>query len=125
MAPGLRGPISPLVWMSSASAVLAGVAIDAGAPAPEVLWGMAGPLGAAMTTWVLVLRTLRTAPDRLTNVMLKAFAGKTVFFGAYVVAMLRGLMLAATPFAVSFTTFFIGVYVIEALCLQRLVIGTR
>jgi len=48
-----------------------------------------------------------------------------LFFAAYVVAMLGGLALAARPFAVSFTGFFIGVYALEALFLQRLFVGTR
>jgi hypothetical protein len=39
--------------------------------------------------------------------------------------MLRGLALEAMPFAYSFAAFFIGVYVMEALFLQRLLAGTR
>lgn len=117
--------MTPLVLMIVASVGSAFVAVLAGAPGPEVVWGMAGPLAAGSVTWVLVTRTLQTAPDQLTNVMMKAFAGKMLFFGAYVVAVLRGLPLSATSFAVSFTVYFVGVYVIEALFLQRLFVGTR
>lgn len=118
-------PLTPLAWMLAVSVCSAGVAIFFGAPAPEVLWGMAGPLGAASVTWVLVQRTFQAAPEQVTRVMLKAFAGKMLFFGAFVVAMLRGLALSATPFVVSFAAFFIGVYALEALFLQRLFVGTR
>jgi hypothetical protein len=103
----------------------AAVAIAIGAPAVEVLWGMAGPLGAASVTWVLVQRTFQESPERVTGVMMKAFAGKMLFFGAYVVTMLAGLTLAPRPFSVSFTAFFIGVYAMEALFLQRLFASTR
>lgn len=115
----------PLVWMLTISAGSAAIAILAGAPAAEVLWGMAGPLLAASVSWVLVQRTFQAAPERVTSVMLKAFAGKMLFFGAFVVTMLRGLALSGTPFVVSFTAYFIGVYVMEALFLQRLFVGTR
>jgi hypothetical protein len=117
--------LTPLVWMVTACIGSAAVAIGTGAPAAEVLWGMAGPLGAASVTWVLVQRTFRASPEQVTGVMMKAFAGKMLFFAVYVVAMLGGLALAARPFAVSFAGFFIGVYTIEALFLQRLFARTR
>jgi len=117
--------VIPLVWMLAASVGSAAVAILLGAPAPEVLWGMVGPLAAASVTWVLVQRAFQASPEHVTGVMLKAFAGKMLFFGAFVVTMLRGLALSATPFAVSFTAYFIGVYVIEAVFFQRLFVGTR
>ncbi len=115
----------PLTVMLVASVGSAAIAIIVGAPAAEVLWGMAGPLAAASVTWVLVHKTFQAAPEEVTSVMLKAFAGKMLFFAAYVVTMLGGLALAATPFSVSFTAFFIGVYAMEALFLQRLFVGTR
>jgi len=117
--------MSPVAWMVGVSVVAAGMAWLLGAPGPEVFWGMAGPVTSASLSWVLVARTFQISPERVTNVMVKALAGKMVFFGAYVVAMLRGLNLAATPFAVTFTAGFIGLYVMEALFLQRLFVGTR
>lgn len=116
--------VGPLVWMLGAGIGSTIVAVLAGAPPPEVVWGVAGPLVSACVTWLLVTRTLRRAPDALTGVMMKAFAGKMLFFGAYVVAVLRGLALDVTPFAVAFTACFIAVYVMEALFLQRLFVGT-
>ena len=115
----------PLGWMFTICAGSAAVAIIAGAPVAEVLSGMAGPLAAASVTWVLVQRTFQASPEQVTSVMLKSFAGKMLFFGVYVVMMLRGFALAATPFSVSFTAFFIAVYAMEALFLQRLFVGTR
>jgi hypothetical protein len=46
-----------------------------------------------------------------------------VFFGAYVAVMLRVVQLRPTPFAVSFSSYFIALPLIEALFLQRLFAG--
>jgi uncharacterized membrane protein YdfJ with MMPL/SSD domain len=86
----------------------------------EVLFGMIGPLAAVVGSWTLVERTHRTNPDRLTAVMIASFAGKMVFFGAYVAVMLKVLALRPIPFVVSFTGYFIGLYGMEALYLRRL-----
>lgn len=113
--------MTPLWSMVGAAAGAALVAVRlGGAPAAEVTWGLAGPLLAACVTWVVVARTVRTAPAGLTGVMIKAFAAKMLFFAAYVAMALRGAELRPTPFVVSFTAFFIGLHVMEALLLQRL-----
>ena len=62
-------------------------------------------------------------PERLTAVMIAAFAGKMVFFGAYVAVDAAGAVAAPVPFVVSFTGYFIALYLIEALCLRRLFAG--
>ena len=54
-------------------------------------------------------------PERLTSLMIAAFAGKMVFFGAYVAVMLKVLSLRPVPFVVSFTSSFIALYLMEAL----------
>ena len=89
----------------------------------EILLGMLGPLAVAAGTWLLVERTHRQNPGRVTSVMLKAFAGKIVFFGAYVAVVLQVPTLRPGPFVISFTGYFITLYLIEALCLQRLFAG--
>ena len=65
---------------------------------PESLLGMLGPLVSAVATWVVVARTYAAAPERLTGVLVTAFALKVVFFGAYVAVMLRVLALRPVPF---------------------------
>ena len=52
--------------------------------------------------------------------MIAGFAGKMVFFGAYVAVVIKGLSQPAVPFVVSFTGSFIALHVIEALALRRL-----
>ncbi len=113
------------MWMVAAALVGSVVAIGAGAPTAEVMWGMAGPLAGASVTWVFVHRTFRAEPVAVMQVLLRAFAGKTVFFAVFVVAMIKGLSLDVRSFALSFTAFFVGMYALEAHFLRRLFVGTR
>jgi hypothetical protein len=89
----------------------------------DILFGMIGPLLAASVTWVLAERTYTLNPERLTPLMITAFACKLVFFGAYVAAALKLLALRPVPFMLSFTGFFIALYLMEALYLRRLFSG--
>jgi hypothetical protein len=52
--------------------------------------------------------------------MFAGFAAKMVFFGGYVVVVLRVFGVRPMPFIASFTTCFIGSYLVEALLLKRL-----
>jgi hypothetical protein len=72
---------------------------------------------------VLVARTYASRPLLLTPFMVAAFAAKLVFFGLYVTMMLTVLALQPVPFVISFTAYFIGLHLFEALCLQRLFAG--
>jgi hypothetical protein len=85
-----------------------------------VLFGMLGPLVAVTTTWLLVERIHRRRSEAPTAFMIGAFAVKLVFFGMYVTVMLRVLLLRPMPFVISFTSYFIVLYLIEALYLRRL-----
>jgi hypothetical protein len=84
------------------------------------LAGMLGPLVVASVSWILADRAYRRDPQTLTTVMMSAFAGKMVFFAAYVTVMLEGLSVQPVPFAVSFAGYFIALHLMEALSLRRL-----
>jgi hypothetical protein len=62
----------------------------------EVLLGMAAPLAAAVGTWVMVVR-MSSRPQLLTSLMIGAFGAKMVFFGVYVVIMLKVLDVRPLP----------------------------
>ena len=111
-----------LAWMAGASVVswLLVTAVSRMPVNPEVLCGMLGPLAASLVTWGLVERVHATAPQRVMGALMAGFAGKMLFFGVYVVVMLRVLGLRPVPFIVSFTAYFIGLYVLQALFLRRL-----
>jgi hypothetical protein len=112
-------------WMAGVSALtcLAAVGWFGTRVGAEVVLGMLAPLIVTVGTWVLIEQTYRRAPERVTGLMVAGFAGKMVFFGVYVAAMLKGLGLQPVPFVVSFTSYFIVLYVMEAFALRRLFAG--
>jgi hypothetical protein len=112
-------------WMAGASVVSAALIVAVGGVgyAPEVVFGMFGPLAETVTSWVVADQVYRRRPERLTAVMITAFAGKLVFFGAYVAVMLKVLALRPVPFMASFTGYFVALHLVEALALRRLFAG--
>ena len=112
--------IAPLLWMAGtcAAAWLVVVAVAPGLN-PEALFGIAGPLASALVTWVVVARAVRV-PERVTGVMVTGLAVKMVFFGVYVVGMLKGAGLRPVPFVLSFAGSFIALHAVEAVFLRRL-----
>ena len=89
----------------------------------EVWLGMLAPLAVVAVTAVLTERVHRANPDGLTAVMISAFAGKLVFFGAYVGLAIGVLDVQPVPFAASFAGYFIALHMIEALWLRRLFVS--
>jgi hypothetical protein len=86
----------------------------------EILFGMLGPLIATTGSWVVAERIYRQRAEILTTVMTTAFAAKIVFFGAYISVVILLLRLRPVPFVISFTGYFIGLHLMEALYLRRL-----
>jgi hypothetical protein len=113
--------MKPLVWMSG-SAVLCWGAVTLVAPGshPEVMAGMLAPLAAALGTWIAVARAQRSNPARVTGVLMAGFGAKLVFFGAYMALALGRFGVRPVPFVAALAGFTIGLYVMEALFLQRL-----
>jgi hypothetical protein len=87
---------------------------------PELLLAMAGPLVSAAASWMVTERTQRSAPARVIGVFVATMFAKMMLFAAYVVIMVRLVGLRPVPFVVGFTGFFLGLLVIEALFLKRL-----
>ena len=114
--------MTPAAWMAGASIVswLIASRVIGDEANPEVLYGMLAPLLVAVVSWVVVERTYRANPERLMRVMVEGLALTAVFFGAYVVGMLRVVGLRPVPFVVSFTSYFIALHVTEAVFLRRL-----
>jgi hypothetical protein len=57
--------------------------------------------------------------------MVAALAVKMVFFGGYMVVVLRVLGMRPVPFIVSFAGYFIALHAMEALFLRRLLMDGR
>ena len=111
------------VWYVTAGCVVSWLIVAIGFArdvAVEILLGMGAPLAIAVATLVLVERTYRRDPRNVTSMMVRAFIAKMVLIGAYVAIVLGAMSVQAAPFIISFTAYFIALYVIEFLCLRRM-----
>ena len=114
--------MKPVTYMAAASVMSwigAAVIVDR-RTSLEIFFGMLGPLVAVSGTWFLAAWAYRERPGELTGLMSAAFILKMIFFAAYVALMLRVINFRPVPFVVSFTVYFIGLYLMEALYLKRL-----
>ena len=109
-----------VVWMAAGCIGSWLIAAALFSRSSEVFFGMAGPLVAAVATWVLVDRTHRQDPSRVTGLLMTAFALKMLFFGLYVVAVSRVPGLDLRVFGVSFFVYFVVLYVVQAFLLRGL-----
>ena len=107
-----------MLWLATGS--VASAALLGAWYGREVWLGMLGPLMVVSGTWVLTERVYKANPERLTALVITAFAGKLVFFGAYFGLAIGVFGVQPAPFAVSFTSYFIALHMIEALLLKRL-----
>jgi hypothetical protein len=115
--------LKQVLWLAIASVATAAIL---GARFGREVWiGMFAPLIVVSATWVLSERVYKTHPERLTSVMISAFAGKLVFFGAYVGLVVGVLGVKPVPFAASFTGYFIALHMVEALWLKRLFVSSN
>lgn len=114
--------MKPIAWMVAASAASWALVtlVSEGRVGPELVTGMAAPLAAAVVSWLVYEWAHGSAPGRLTTVMIGALAVKMLFFGGYVVVVLRVLEMRLVPFVVSFASYFIALHAMEALFLRRL-----
>jgi hypothetical protein len=112
----------PIAWMAGAGLLswLAVSAIGGDRVNPEALVGLLGPLVSACVTWLAAEWVWRSAPERLTGVMIVGFAIKLVFFALYLGIALRVLSLRPVPFVSAFVSYFIALYAMQALFLRRL-----
>ena len=119
--------MKPASWMAGASLLswLVVTALLGFQTGFEIFLGMVAPLAVAGGTYVLTERTYQRHPERVTSLLVAAFAGKMVFFGAYVAIMLRVVSLRPVLFVVSFTSYFIALHVAEAFYLRRLFTGDK
>lgn len=112
----------PVAWMIGASVAswLVLIVATGSSLMPELLLGMAAPLASAVLTWQALARTQSSTPERLTGVMITAFGVKVLLFALYVVVILGVLGLRPKPFMLSFTGYYVGLHVVEAMFLRRL-----
>ena len=119
--------MTPAAWMVGVGLALWACIgfVGGAATSPEAGYGLAGPLAAAVGSWLITARVHAVDPAKMTSAMVAGFGVKALLFGVYVVAAVRGLGLRPLPFALSFTGFFVVLYAMEAYFLWRLFAGER
>lgn len=90
---------------------------------PEAGFGMAAPLAAVVSSWLVTARIHAADPARVTGAMVAGLAAKAILFAVYVVVMVRVVEVRPAPFVLSFAGFFIGLYAMEAYFLRQLFAG--
>ena len=118
----MAATLKPALWIVVAAAGSLAVTSRLVDPetAPALVAGLLGPLVAVVASWVVIDWHARRDPLSVSRLMLGAFAAKALFFAAYVVIALQVLRLDAGTFIVSFTCYFIALYLTEALLFRRL-----
>ena len=86
----------------------------------ELLLGMIMPLLMASATLIMAERAYRRSPKFLTSMMVKAFIGKMLIFGTYIIIVVGILQMQTVPFTISFVTYFTLLYLYEAIYLKRM-----
>jgi hypothetical protein len=113
----VKSAISMTIACALSLALAAAFAPDMAA---ELFLGMVAPLVVGVATMVAVEQVYRRDPGKLTPLLIKAFGAKMVLFGVYVVAVISLTSLSPTPFVLSFSAYFIGLHLTEALMLRSL-----
>ncbi len=114
-------------WMLSGSILTALVLTIPVKPEyrPELWIGMAGPLASAVVSWIAMQRQYIRRPEGMTALMIKAFAGKMVFFAGYITVLVIFGWVQPIPFVVSFLCYFLALHGVEAFGLRRLQLTGR
>lgn len=95
------------------------------AVATEVLVGMAGPVVVAVGSIMMMDRVSRRTPEGLTRLLIRAFVSKMVVFGLYVVLATVLMSLDVVVFIVSFTMYFVLLYLVETFYVYQLCVSNR
>jgi hypothetical protein len=112
-------PVAVIVAGSAGTSLLATLLVGEAA-GPAIVLGMLGPLLAVTISWVVIEREHRRNPAGVAALMVRAFVAKFLFFGAYAAIVVGAIGVNAVFFLASFTVYFIALYAVEAVLLQRL-----
>lgn len=87
----------------------------------EIFLGMISPLVIGVLSIFYIDDIQKKSPEKLTNVILKMFVGKMIFYGAYFIFIFTFYTFTPVPFIISFSGYFITLHVCEALFLKSII----
>jgi hypothetical protein len=112
-----------LLWWMSAGSILTAIMISlvTGMQTRVEIWlGMAGPLIATIASWIAMVRQYARNNRGMTNLLIRAFAAKVVFFAIYIIVLLRSGYVRPIPFVICFAGFYLALHIAEAIGLSRM-----
>ena len=86
---------------------------------------MAGPVVVAVGSIMMMDRVSRRNPEGLTRLLIRAFVSKMVVFGLYVTLATVLMSLDVVAFVVSFTMYFVLLYLVETFYVYQLCVSNR
>ena len=86
---------------------------------------MAGPVVVAVGSIMMMDRVSRRNPEGLTRLLIRAFVSKMVVFGLYVTLATVLMSLDVVVFVVSFTMYFVLLYLVETFYVYQLCVSNR
>ena len=87
----------------------------------EIFLGMLAPLLLSILSILWNENSFKKDSQKLTNTLIKSFMVRAVFFAVYLILIFTYYDFEQIPFIISFTSFFMIFYVVEALFLQKLI----
>jgi hypothetical protein len=85
----------------------------------EIWFGMLGPTLVSVLTWVALKRQMRQGPQKMLECLIKAFMLKFVFFGVYIVALVKTNQVRPEPFVCCLAFFYLALHTTEAFELRK------
>jgi len=80
----------------------------------EIWFGMFGPMSASVVTWMAIERQKNLNPQKMLRCLIQAFVLKFLFFGAYIVAIVKTNQIRPGLFVSCFAFFYLALHIAEA-----------
>lgn len=88
--------------------------------AKEIFLGMMAPLIVGIISILVLLAMHKKSPERVTNVLIKSFGIKMIFYGMYFIYIFTFYTFNPMPFILSFVGYFVTLHICEALFLRSI-----
>ena len=85
----------------------------------EIWFGMFGPTLASVVTLVAIERQKILNPQKMLKCIIQSFVIKSIFFGAYIVGLVKTNQVRPGPFVGCFAFFYLALHVAEAVKLHK------
>ena len=100
--------------------VLSAVSRLAGLGAEKEIWfGMFGPTLASVISWIAIERQKYQNSQQMLKCIIQAFVIKSVFFGAYIIVLVKTDQVSPGSFVSCFAFFYLALHMAEAIKLRE------